>query len=186
MNYILVNNDIAYHQLIRRIQNTLKPTNFAVAVQEFGKKIWVFVPVYLQAVQGYCCTIWNIKRFLYLLKSLPFQQRREIFALFRRRLSTIIGKGNIGASRSSLTCFSDCIKSSKILSRINWACVSCFCKWVRSNFGNIYFWIGSPCNNSAAYLFLPKLCSIFTPSGFWAGCHPPRIYQTLPDRAIAL
>jgi hypothetical protein len=39
MDDIAVNNDITYHQLIRWIQNALKPTNFAVAVQEFGNKI---------------------------------------------------------------------------------------------------------------------------------------------------
>ena len=46
MDDIAVNN-ISYHQLTRWIQNAWKPTNFAVAVQESGKKIWVFFPVYL-------------------------------------------------------------------------------------------------------------------------------------------
>jgi hypothetical protein len=50
VNDIAVNNDIAYHQLIRRIQNAFEPTNFAVAVQEFGSEILVFVRVYLQSV----------------------------------------------------------------------------------------------------------------------------------------
>jgi hypothetical protein len=38
MDDIAVNN-ISYHQLIMWIQNAWEPTNFAVAVQEFGKKI---------------------------------------------------------------------------------------------------------------------------------------------------
>jgi len=38
MDDIAVNN-ISYHQLIRWIQNVWKPTNFAVAVEKFGKNM---------------------------------------------------------------------------------------------------------------------------------------------------
>jgi hypothetical protein len=50
VNYIVANQDIAYHQFIGRIQNALKHTNCGVAVQEFGSEILVFVRVYLQSV----------------------------------------------------------------------------------------------------------------------------------------
>jgi hypothetical protein len=46
----VLTNDIAYHPFIEQIQNALKPTNFAIAVQEFGNQIRVFVPVCLQVV----------------------------------------------------------------------------------------------------------------------------------------
>jgi hypothetical protein len=43
MDDIAVNN-ISYHQLIMWIQNAVKPTNFAVAVQEFGNEILSLLP----------------------------------------------------------------------------------------------------------------------------------------------
>jgi hypothetical protein len=42
-----------------------------------------------------------------------------------------------------------------------------------------YIFYRQACNNSAAYLFSPQQSSMFTPSGFWASCHPAGILTDL-------